>query len=288
MLRYATLVLIISALLLGGCAMQWKPAWQPQERTPKTDPTLQPLVAAEALFNEAQTKQQLEKSINAYELILTTHPNNYTVLQTLSTQYILLGTAYTIGSKEKSQCFKQAMRYAEWAMYTNPEFRHRIEQGETPWAASSALTANEAEAMLFWVTALQYEFKEGMNLYSKIININWLKRALIILERIETVAPQFGGGAVEFAKAICYYALPSSKGGDKTKGDIAMQQAVARNDNWLLPRWAMGKYYHPIRGEHHKAQRELTWVARQDLNQFIDPFPWRVHFRENAQQLLNE
>lgn len=278
--------LILFTVMLSGCAMQWNPTWQEPALLSGQGSAEQLLQQARIKFAQADNAEKLSSSIQAYQFVLEVDPNNYEALQKLSTQYILQGTAYTDKKSEKSDYFKQAIVYAEWAMYTNPHFRNRIEQGQKPWQAVAALTANETEAMLFWVTAIQYEFKEVMSLYGKIINIDRLNHALTMINRIEEVDPQFGGGAVEFSKAICYYALPSSKGGNKDKGDSAMQQAVANHEDWLLPHWALGKYYYPIRGEKLKAQQELAWVANQDIDQFNDPMPWRVHFRDNALQLI--
>jgi len=287
MRHFSTPILLIAMLLfLSGCAKQWQPTWQPATALKSQQSANQLLEQAREKYARADNGEKLSASIQAYQAVLKVDPNNYEALQTLSTQYILRGTAYTEKKSEKEKCFKQAIVYAEWAMYTNPHFREKIEQGQKPWQAVDVLTARESEAMLFWVTAIQYEFKEVMSLYAKIINIDRLNHALTMINRIQEVNPQFGGGAVEFCKAICYYALPSSKGGDKHQGDLAMQQAVAHGDNWLLPRWALGKYYYPIRGEDLKSQQELAWVANQDITRFNDPLPWRVHFRDNAQQLL--
>ncbi|WP_316347469.1 TRAP transporter TatT component family protein [Desulfuromonas acetoxidans] len=280
------MLLILTTFLLSGCAKQWQPSWNQTVSSNNQQPVEHLLEQAREKYAKSDNGEKLSSSIQAYQSVLKADPNNYEALQTLSTQYILLGTAYTEKRAEKAEYFKQAIVYAEWAMYTNPQFREKIEQGMKPWQAADALTARESEAMLFWVTAIQYEFKEVMSLYAKIINVDRLNHALTIINRIQEVNPQFGGGAVEFCKAICYYALPSSKGGDKQKGDLAMQQAVTHGEKWLLPRWALGKYYYPIRGEDIKAQQELAWVASQDITKYNDPLPWRVHFRENAQQLL--
>lgn len=280
------LLLLLITFILGGCAKQWEPVWQQPVSLESQGSVEQLLQQASEKFEQADNGEKLSSSIRAYQLVLAADSDNYEALQRLSTQYILLGTAYTDKKAEKAEHFKQALAYAEWAMYTNPNFRKRIEQGEKPWQAVDVLTANESEAMLFWVKAIQYEFKEVMSLYGKVINLERLNHALTMINHIEKVDPQFDGGAVAFSKAICYYALPSFKGGDKEKGDKAMQQAVANNDNWLLPRWALGKYYYPIHGDKLKAQEELAWVASRDLSQFKDPMPWRVHFRDNAQQLL--
>jgi hypothetical protein len=180
------------------------------------------------------------------------------------------------------------MTYAELAMYTNPSFKARVDAGQQPWEAASTLGAGEVEAMFFWVTALQYEFKEGMSFPSKVINVDWLKHALVFLDRIESVAPEFGGGAVEFGKVICYIAMPESRGGSQAKSDEYMQKAIAKGGDWLLPRWGRGKYYLPIKGKKQEATPDLAWVAAQNPAAYRDPYPWRIYFQDDARQLLRQ
>jgi len=285
-----TAVLLFSlAMLASGCAMKWTPSWQKEigDRLP-TERTIKLAAEARKIFQSAGDEKSLRASIVAYDKIIDENPSDYYGLKMLSTQYILLGTAYTEDRPEKSKYFHRAMVYAERAMYTNDNFRLMVNAGLKPWEAVTALGTDETEAMFFWVTALQYEFKEGMTLPEKIININWLHHALLFLDRIEEVDPQFGGGAVEFAKVICYYALPKSKGGSKSKGDAYMEKAVERGKRRLLPRWARGKYYYPIKGEPELARLDLEWVATRKLADFEDLYPWRVHFQEDARRLLAE
>lgn len=272
--------------LISGCAMKWQPSWQPGISDNPTPRSASLFSEAQKAFNRASDEESLRESIQSFEKTLIENPGDYQALKLLSTQYILLGTAYTDSRQQKSQHFRQAMTYAERAMYSNPDFRKRADAGNAPWEAAETLSAREVEAMFFWVTALQYEFKEGMSLPGKIININWLQHALVFLDRIEEVSPEFGDGAVEFAKVICYYALPKSKGGSKSLGDDYMRKAMDRGERWLFSRWARGKYYYPIQGENDKARQDLMWVANQDIGLFDDPYPWRVHFQENARQLL--
>ncbi len=272
-------------ITLNGCAMKWNQSWHGDTENQPTSRSRQFSAEARKIFLAADDEEKLRASIAAFEKIIAENPGDYYGLKMLSTQHILLGTAYTENRLEKSKYFHQAMVYAERAMYTNDRFRAMINNGIKPWEAVSALTADEVEAMFFWVTALQYEFKEGMTLPAKIINIDWLHRALLFLDRIEEVDPQFGEGGVEFAKVICYYALPKSKGGSRSKGDAYMQRAVERGERRLLPRWARGKYYYPIKGEADKSHQDLEWVASRNLEDFEDLYPWRVHFQEDARLL---
>jgi len=284
--RYCAIFVL--ALLLSGCALTWQAPWDGVRPTaPAAE--VQPLLdQATATFATATDAAAVDAALAAYARVLAVDPGNYRALVDAATLSILRGTAYTRNAARKSEYFYQAMRYAELAMYTNPDFRARADAGAAPWEAVETLGAAEAEAMFFWVTALQYEFKEGMSLPSKVVNLAWLQRSLVFLDRVEAVAPDFGGGAVEFAKVICYVALPESRGGSKAKGEAYMAKSVAKSDGWLLPRWGRGKYYYPIRGEKALARQDLAWVLAQPLEQYQDPYPWRVHFRDSAREILGE
>lgn len=272
--------------LLCGCAMQRPPVWQQAGLNHPTERTEALAAAAREAFATAADGAAVDRCIALHEAVLKDNPGQYQARVTAANLYILKGTAYCTSSSTKSAAFRQAMTYAELAMYTNPAFKAQVDAGRQPWEAAGTLGAAEAEAMYFWVTALQYDFKEGMSLPSKVINISWLPRALIFLDRIDAAAPEFGNGGVEVAKMICYYVLPKSRGGSKTKAEESMQKAIVKGQGCLLPRWARGKYYLPAKGQKQEAAADLAWVAAQDPAAYRDPYPWRVHFQTDARQLL--
>lgn len=283
-------LILLSTLLpmLAGCGMSWHPAWPSSVDNRPSAASERELAAADQIFDRAGDAAGVDRAIAAYRRALALNPGGYHALTRLSTLHILKGDAYTEGRSAKSAQFHEAMKFAEGAMYTNPDFRAAMDAGKTPWQAADTLKADQVEAMFFWVTAVQYDFKDGMSLPAKVVNVGWLKHCQAFLDRIEAVAPKFGGGGVEFARVICYYALPESMGGSKTLGDKYMQAAVARGkaEGWLLPRWARGKYYYEILDRKQLQRQDLEWVASQDPAQAHDPYPWRVHFQQNARQLL--
>ena len=278
-------ICLLGVVLFMGCSLKLEPLYNEAAPDNPNNQSLEKLNEAKELFDRAGDANSLKLSIAAFESVLEENPGDYEARVLLSTQYILMGTAYTEGRSQKSALFRKAMRYAEIAMYANPEFKHRVASGESPWDAVDALGANELHAMYFWVIALQYEFKEVMYLPEKIANVNWLKKGLVLLNQIEKIDPEFGGGGVEFCKVICYYAIPEFIGGSPEKGDAYMRKAVAKGTDWLLPRWARGRYYYVIKNEPNKSRQDLEWVAQQNLSEFQDPYPWRVHFQRDAQKL---
>lgn len=278
--------IIFIALCLAGCAMPYKPAiHMAQDHHPSPEST-QRLARAKALYDGADSLEKLNASIEAYQSVLSANPGDYEALVQLSNQFILLGTAHTSSRKEKSEWFRKAMTHAELAMYTNGRFRAAVIGGAQPWEAARMLDRGQIDAIFFWVTALQYEFKESMVLVSKIRNIDWMRHGLTFLDRVEEIDPDYGDGALAFAKAICYYVLPESKGGSKRIGENYMHQAVEKGRRRLLPRWGRGKYFYAVKGDKAKAREDLQWVATRPLSEVTDPYPWRVYFQQNARELI--
>ena len=191
-------LVIVTSLLISGCAFRWDPAVESVKPANVTEEAYTLRAQADACVERADSKETVSECLDLYKQVLSANPADYKALVQSSNLHILMGTAYTENSFKKSDHFMLAMNYAELAMYTNQEFLEKVSNGATLWEAADSLTQNELEAIFFWVTALQYEFKEGMSLPSKIVNIGWMQRALVLLERINEVDPEFGGGGVEF------------------------------------------------------------------------------------------
>ena len=286
--KIAVLAVLLLLLLLSGCGKKnWHASWQ--EARQATGSTQAELLYAEAshTLEHAADLESIMASIDSMQRVLAAEPMHRETLAYLGNLHILLGTAYTVDRDEKIAHFRQAMKYCELSMYVNPEFREAVKDGKKPWEASQTLQAEDAPAMLFWVIALQYEFKEGMTLPQKITNVGWLKHGIIFLDRIKKVAPQFGNGAVEFAYSICYLALPSLLGGDSKLGKAYLEESIVRGKGYLLPTWGKGKYFHQVTGDLKSARKDLQWVASQKPEDYKDLYPWRIYFIADAKLQLH-
>ena len=261
--------------LLWGCTA-WEPSW-PQAPWP--------VAAGDSSGLLGRAEAGLEAAMDACRAVLVRDPGNYRALCILSNQYILLGAAYTRQRAAKAACYREARRFSELAMYTQPAFRVRVDRGQLPWEAAEALAAEQKEAMLFWVTAVLYEFKEVMGLPAKILNLRWMDRAAVFLQRLEAVAPGWGGGSVELSWSIYYYVLPSMRGGDRQKAATYLERAVGAEGNWLLPRWGRAKYFRVAQGDRDGFRRDLEWVLATG-SEAGDPYPWRVFFQQDARHML--
>ncbi|MEE4243030.1 MAG: TRAP transporter TatT component family protein [Desulfopila sp.] len=237
-------------------------------------------------FEKASTLTELLEVQEDLEAVIAIEPTHKEALAYLGNLHILLGAAYTLDRTVKRDHFRQSRKYCERAMLTNTAFREAVKDGANPWESAMNLEGEDAPAMLFWVTALQYEFKEGMTIIEKILNIQDLRVCLAFLDRISLTAPKFGGGAVQFAYAVSYSAPPSFLGGDKELGRYYLDRALIEGKGYLMPVWGKGKYYHQVTGDMENARRDLLWVARQDPDHFHDFYPWRLYFIADAEKEL--
>ena len=274
-------------LLLGGCAVTDNYRYSNQNRAEQPLAGEFTLTMAEELFNQADSKNKILDAISAYEAVLTLDPENIEALNQLASLNLLLGTAFTDGRREKSDVFNRAKHLSETAMNTNSAVVKQIEAGNQYWQSADALSAREARSMLLWVTAVQYEFKEGMNVFQQFFRIRDLANTLPLLHRLEKIDNGSLVDAVNFALAINYYVLPGSMGGDPELADEYIEKLSNRSGNRLFNRWATGRYYSDLTGSAEGTLADLRWVASQDIADFQDPYPWRVYFQSDAISLLS-
>jgi hypothetical protein len=211
---------------------------------------------------------------------------HYHSLVTLSNQYILLGAAYDQTTAERSASFRQALVLAERAMYTNPQFRRQVDAGAKPWEASAALGMREMEAMMFWSTAVLYQFKDVMGWPAKIVNVRWIKRIGPFLVRMQELDPDWGGGAIPFSLSLYYGILPGFMGGDAARSEALLEEAVRYGAPWMLSRWGRAKYFQVRDGNRDGFRSDCEWVIERDPAAPGEAFYWRVYFRRDARQML--
>ena len=195
-------IILIVLGCLSAYALQRQLESESTEDNLPTPASISLLEQAETCLGKADNADRLYECRDQYESVIELNPGDYLALARLSTIDTLIGTAYTERRSARKEVFQQAMGYAEQAMLSHPDFQAQIEQGVPLWNAVTVLGKDEVEAMFYWVTALQYAFQEGMSMPERIINVRWLAKALLVLEHVEKVAPDFGGGSVEFGKAI--------------------------------------------------------------------------------------
>ena len=279
----------LSLVLAGSACISWDSGWGDIPGPAGEDEVAPLLARAGQWARQADSAERLEVVVATYEAALRREPDNLEALSNLAMYRTLLGAGYREGADDKGEQYRAAIRYAERIMYRNPEFRRRVEQGQDVWDAAAVLTAAEADGMGWWTTAMFYYFKECVPGVLKIFNNRWIGRNKQIMDRLDTVAPKWHGGANYFNYGIYYLALPESVGGDMTRSARYLERARTLRPDRLLVPWGRAKYYHYKRGDRRGFERDLRWVLARDVRSpTVDPYPWNVYFQREARQLLRD
>ncbi len=280
------LCLALAASMGLGC-MVWAPQW-PDVSVPSVPAdTAGRLEEADGLGRRADSRNGIEAAIAAYKAVLEVEPAHYQSSVTLAHLHLLLGDAYASTTKKKRDYFKTAMAYAERAMFTNPAFRESIRRGESTWEACRVLGMREMEAMLFWVNAVFYTYKESLGFIGQVINFRWVRRARSVMAHMTSIDPDWEGGVLHFTWGVYYLSIPESVGGDRKKSAEYFRKAIEVGPDWLLNRWGRAKYFHAKMKNPQGFREDLEWVISQDVGQSPGHAAWNAFFMRDARQMLD-
>ena len=284
--RSTKALLLASVLIVTGC-MSWQADW-PSTGPAVPAPDVETLLReADRLAADADSRERLEAAMAACARVLAEDPHHFRTLTDLANQTILMGTAHTESRQAKGDRFRTAMRLCERAMYTNPDFRVLVGQGQTPWEACRVLGEEHIPAMMFWSTAVLYYFKEVLTFPEQVINLAWVERTGPFLDRMEALDPAWGGGAIQFTRSLYFGILPGALGGDDVRSAECLEQAVAFGAPWMLSRWGRAKYFHVRDGNRQAFEDDLRWVLRQAVAAPGEAYCWRAYFHQDARHALS-
>lgn len=282
-------LLLLTCPASAGC-MHFRPEWNPagtEDRAGGGAP--EAVVAlARAASQRAVDAEGLRTAMAAYETVLARDARSYPALVTLADHSILMAAAYTADRGDKRDLYDRAMRLAERAMYTNPEFKRLADSGARPWEACGVLTEREMDAMMVWMTALLYEFKECMSVPARVANVRWMTYLDPMLDRMEQLDRSWEGGAVPFTRAFYQFVLPRSLGGDRASAVRSFAEAEELGPDRLVNRWGRAKYFHVVNQDREAFIDDLEWVATRDPQEFADAPAWKAYVQRDAKRLLEQ
>lgn len=233
-------------------------------------------------------KESIEQAINYYKQLVASNPLDYLSYIELAHLHLLLGDAFLETRNEKYASFIAAMRFAESAMFLNPTFREKIQNGATTWEACKYLGEHEVDAMFFWVNSVFYIFKEAQWAPWQIINFRWMHRARMVIECLDEVASADEQPLVHFLWGIYYLAVPERLGGNNLLSEKYFQSAVESAPNLLLPRWGRARFFHVKMNNPIDFKADLDWILSQEEKPVHDHPAWKMFIIRDAQRLLKD
>ncbi len=141
--------------------MHWVEGWRQFHEPTRTGNVSELLENAARQINEADNREKILEFIKTYESVLEIDPYNYEALWSLGRWRFSVDTE-TENKEEKKECFVNAIKYCEQAMYTNPLFKESADKGEKLWDACRVLTRREMAAMQYWYSSMGMYWLECM------------------------------------------------------------------------------------------------------------------------------
>jgi hypothetical protein len=276
---------LLWALLAAGC-VSWQSDWPPAGPATAAPDVSVLWDRADRLAASADDRESLQTAMDACRRVLAQAPGHVGALTTLANQSILMGTAYCGDRQTKDAQFESAMRLCERAMYTDPDFKARADQGAAPWEACHVLGEAYLPAMMFWSTAVLYRFKEVFSFPEQVLNLAWVEHTGPLLAHMEALDPAWGGGAIQFTRSLYYGILPGALGGDEALSQSYLDTAAAFGAPWMLSRWGRAKYFHVRNGDRQGFEADLRWVLTQEPAAPGEAYYWRVYFQRDAREAL--
>jgi tetratricopeptide (TPR) repeat protein len=246
------------------------------------------LEAAQEMELTASSAAEITLLLHAYLEIEKLEPNNYLALWKIGNYHMLMGAAHSQKTKKKKFHFREAIKCCEKAMNTNKDFAQAIKDGEEVSDACEKLTINEIDAMGYWYTSRFYYFKECLNPIGKVLNTRIVQENNVVIEHVDKLDPNWGGGGNYFSRAIYYIATPEKFGGSMEKADEEFASAILSGPDYISNRWGRAKYLYSLTGNIEGFVSDMNWVIQQDPQQEGKPYAWNVYFQNDAKMELEK
>lgn len=286
--KYTPLLFAAIVFLITGC-LAWEPGWKTAQAPSAKGDVAALLAKAARLVNEADSKENVQKAIDAFEEAVKIEPNNVTACRQLGLLYFLTAYAYTEKPAEKEPLYLKALQFDERVMYANPEFKALADKGEPVWEACRVLTKNELYPMYRWYLAVGNCWNECYSPFGRLINFAWPGRDKKVLDRMTELDPNWYNGSVNFCWGAYYTVLPGCLGGDMKKAEEYWNKAIALGPHMTNFYVARATYFR-VKGKDRKGFID-------DLNRAasIDPrkadsleYPWAAWYRVKAAEMLKD
>ena len=285
--RVMKVVALLTFILVFGC-MSSKSEWNRVDKPMETGNPLALIDKAGRQIGEADSREKVLELINTYEAVLRIDPSNYEALWSLGSYYLLVGMGYPDNADGKESYYKKAMRFCERAMYTNPDFRGLIAQGEEPWEACGALSKKEIAAMYYWYAAHSAYWTECLGRTGRLLTRRLPSRIYKMMKRIGEVDPSWAEGRAYYAKAVYYAMLSDFYGGDLKKAAYFFRRCIKEGPDRLSRRWGRAKYFYTRKDNRKGFQEDLEWIIAKDPKTAKGTYPWNVYYQRDAKEMLTK
>lgn len=139
----------------------------------------------------------------------------------LARSHFFMGDAYAVTPEEKGPIFEKGVTWGERAMGADPEFKARVDKGEKPADALSALQKDDQMA-IYWTAASLGKWARLQGFTTIVKYKSYIAKLMTRCTELDETA--FWGGPVRYWGGF-YSVAPAFAGGDMTKSKEYFERA---------------------------------------------------------------
>jgi Tfp pilus assembly protein PilF len=278
----AVATLITSLALLGACKT-YQTGSTMAETSGAAAGDAVTLEAAMELWKERGTKEGLQRAIDALQAVVAAEPNNQDAMIATARAWYFMADGYTDTPEEKGPIFDKARDWGERAMLADAEYKARIDKGEKPAKAITALQQDDQMAIYWTASALgKWARIQG---FSTLVKYKGYIAGMMehCLGLDETV---FYSGPIRYW-ATFYAVAPGFAGGDMTKSKEFYEKSIKMNPEYLATYVLFAEAYGRKAQDKELFKTNLQHVLDADVDATPELTPEHIVEQKKARMLLD-
>ncbi len=280
-----SLFYIFTILVAVSCASRqagWESQTKAVEITSAEKATL--TKKAKELWAKRAETEKLKESLETFEQIHRSQPNDLETLTYLTRGYYFLADSHIEDIEKKKSTYEKAAAFGEKAMATNEAFKKKVDSGKTVEESLDTLTEREVPA-IYWSAASLGKWAKASGIAAA---LKYKTRIKAMIDRVEKLKGDYFYGAAQRYWGGFYAVAPSFAGGDLKKSKINFDKSISIAPEYIGTKVLMAEVYWTKAGD--KKQFELT--LKDALNSSFDNHPElgpeNIWEKKKAKKLLDK
>jgi hypothetical protein len=287
-IQLCSLITVLAAfLLLQGCATTRTAGWDKQVEGAKLSSAEVKEIwnQAEKHWGKRDDAKELKSSLEMYEKLASSNPDDYKVLTKLCRGYYLLADGHTDDETEKKRLWEIGTGWGEKAMATNSAFKKKVSEQEGKIElALDVLTKDQIES-IYWTAV-------NLGKWAKLSGIatmlKYKARIKDMINRVGELDRKFFYGAFDRYWGVYYAVAPGFAGGDLNKSDESFKKSISEEVNYLGTYVLIAENYATKKGDKDLFKEKLNWVLKASPEKIKDIAPENRIEQVKAKKLLDK
>jgi hypothetical protein len=276
----------ITILLLSVSCASRQAGWENQTKAVELSSTEKTSLTKKAKDNWAKRAEtdKLKESLQAFEQIHQSQPDDLETLTYLTRGYYFLADSHIEDIEKKKATYERAAAFGEKAMATNDAFKKKVASGKTVEDSLDTLTEKEVPA-IYWSAASLGKWAKASGIAAA---LKYKTRIKAMIDRVEKLKGDYFYGAAQRYWGGFYAVAPSFAGGDLKKSKINFDKSIAIAPEYIGTKVLMAEVYWTKAGDKKQFEATLKDVLNSNFDNHPELGPENIWEKKKAKKLLEK